>query len=199
MPFADANAANNTVEISVNATTESSLSAKNKALSQGEVEAVKKYLLSINPSANVEQIDSAKASSMIDSFEIVSEKVGARSYSANVRYKISDFASTHANLGTAVANPSNQPMTASDSSATLSTAGQKILLLTTVNGLKDWLSIYDRLRLVSGVNRVDLSAFSLTQVDMLIYSNTALDELKSKMEESGFKISANNGYWILER
>lgn len=75
-------------------------------------------------------------------------------------------------------------------------AGQ-ITVLSKLNAAADWVQLRKRLMAVPSVARVQLSAISNQQADVVVHYRGSLTDLESAMAAQGFQVSKTPRYWIV--
>jgi hypothetical protein len=210
-----------TQTIEVKKTSENSFQAKEEALMEAEEKAFSRMMKSLG--AENQKIESGVSGRLLDNMEIVNESIGIKTYKAEIKYHFNQ-AKTESLLSLAreaaleeainngtfqptaqpVGQPANQPAKLEnpvrENLSELDTSKQLVLMQ--ISGLKEWADLRKTLMQTNGVQGINVSAISETQVDFYLLYRGDAAKIKNSLKREGYKITEvkkGSGYWTLHQ
>ncbi|MBM3618235.1 MAG: hypothetical protein FJX23_06780 [Alphaproteobacteria bacterium] len=94
------------------------------------------------------------------------------------------------------ASPSSAPTAANPAAAAGPVAG-RITVLSRLNNVSDWVSLRNKLSALPAVARVELSALSQQQADVIVHYRGGLPQLEAALQGAGIRVDKAANYWII--
>lgn len=77
------------------------------------------------------------------------------------------------------------------------TAESRVTILSKLNALNDWVILRKRLLSLPNIEKVELSAISNSQADIILYFRGSPDALSNSMAAQGLQVSKAYNYWVV--
>lgn len=94
------------------------------------------------------------------------------------------------------ASPSAAPTAVNPAHASGPVAG-RITVLSRLTNVSDWVNLRNRLSALPSVARVELSALSQQQADVIVHYRGGLPQLEAAMQGAGIRVDKAANYWII--
>lgn len=190
-------------DIPVSAQAADANTARMAAMEQAEQKAFIKLLEQALPpeqaAAKAATVPPQAISGLVTGYDVKNEKISAQSYGASIDVSF-DPQKTDTLLNKPAASaPAAAHVLTSPSSAVLpsTVSAGKITALSRLSSVQDWVRLRKRLGAIPAISKVELSAISQQQADIVLYYNGGPAELEAALQSAGLQVAKSKDYWII--